>query len=60
MGETAHDLARPLSGLRIIEIASIGPGPFCGMMLADHGAEVIRVARPGDAHAGLRSMPTRI
>lgn len=37
----------PLSGLRIIELAGIGPGPFCGMMLADMGAEVIRVDRPG-------------
>jgi|TARA_R100000501_G_scaffold17834_1_gene34194 alpha-methylacyl-CoA racemase len=37
----------PLSGLRIIEIAGIGPGPFCGMMLADHGADVIRVERAG-------------
>ena len=40
-------MAGPLAGLRIIEIAGIGPGPFCGMMLADHGAEVIRVERPG-------------
>ncbi|QNA84339.1 CoA transferase [Sphingomonas sp. So64.6b] len=39
----------PLHGIRIVEIASIGPGPFCGMMLADHGAEVIRIARPGGA-----------
>ncbi len=37
----------PLAGLRIIELAGIGPGPFAGMMLADHGAEVIRVERPG-------------
>jgi len=36
-----------LSGLRIIEFAGIGPGPFAGMMLADHGAEVIRVERLG-------------
>ncbi len=36
-----------LAGVRIIEIAGIGPGPFCGMMLADHGAEVIRVDRIG-------------
>jgi alpha-methylacyl-CoA racemase len=35
----------PLAGLRVIEIAGIGPGPFCGMMLADMGAEVIRVER---------------
>ena len=35
----------PLAGLKIIEIASIGPGPYCGMLLADLGAEVIRVGR---------------
>ncbi len=35
----------PLAGLRIVEMAGIGPGPFCGMMLADHGAEVIRIDR---------------
>lgn len=40
-------MSGPLTGIRIIEFASIGPGPFCGMMLADHGAEVIRVERPG-------------
>lgn len=40
-------MAGPLEGIRIIEMAGIGPGPFCGMMLADHGAEVIRVDRPG-------------
>jgi len=40
-------MSGPLSGIRIVEIAGIGPGPFCGMMLADHGAEVIRVDRPG-------------
>ena len=37
----------PLSGFRIIELAGIGPGPFCGMMLSDMGAEVIRIDRPG-------------
>lgn len=41
--------AGPLSGVRIIEMAGIGPGPFAGMMLADHGADVIRVDRPGRA-----------
>jgi len=39
----------PLHGIRIVELAGIGPGPFCGMMLADHGAEVIRIDRPGAA-----------
>lgn len=40
-------MAGPLAGLRIIEFAGIGPGPFCAMMLADHGAEVIRIDRTG-------------
>jgi alpha-methylacyl-CoA racemase len=35
----------PLEGTRIVEIAGIGPGPFCAMMLADMGADVIRVER---------------
>ena len=39
-------LQAPLAGLRIIEMAGIGPGPFAAMMLADHGAEVIRIDRP--------------
>ena len=38
-------MAGPLTGYRIIEIAGIGPGPFAAMMLADMGAEVIRVER---------------
>ena len=38
----------PLDGVRIIELQGIGPGPFCGMMLADMGAEVIRVDRAGN------------
>ncbi|MGH3747131.1 MAG: CaiB/BaiF CoA transferase family protein, partial [Micromonosporaceae bacterium] len=37
----------PLRGLRVIELAGIGPGPYAGMLLADLGAEVIRVDRPG-------------
>ena len=35
----------PLTGVKVVELAGIGPGPFCGMMLADMGAEVIRVER---------------
>jgi alpha-methylacyl-CoA racemase len=38
----------PLAGVRVIELGGIGPGPFCGMLLADMGAEVLRVDRPGD------------
>lgn len=40
-------MAGALDGLTVIELASIGPVPFAGMMLADHGARVIRVVRPG-------------
>ena len=43
----------PLSGLKILEFEAIGPGPFCGMMLADMGADVLLVDRPGDAGLGL-------
>jgi alpha-methylacyl-CoA racemase len=37
----------PLTGIRVLEFASIGPGPFVGMMLSDMGATVLRVERPG-------------
>ena len=37
----------PLSGLKIIEFAGIGPGPFCGMLLSDLGADVVRIDRKG-------------
>ena len=40
-------MAGPLKGIRIVEMAGIGPAPFAAMMLADHGAEVIRVERAG-------------
>lgn len=40
----------PLQGLRVVEFAGIGPGPFCAMLLADLGAEVVRVDRPEGAH----------
>lgn len=37
----------PLTGLRVLEFASIGPGPHCGMLLSDLGAEVLRIDRAG-------------
>lgn len=37
----------PLAGMTVLELAGIGPGPFAGMMLADMGADVIRIDRPG-------------
>src|SRR4051812_21874588 len=42
----------PLSGVRVIELAGIGPAPFAGMLLADLGADVIRVDRPGGGGVG--------
>jgi alpha-methylacyl-CoA racemase len=43
----------PLAGIKVVEMAAIGPGPFCSMMLSDMGAEVIRIDRlnqKGDGH----------
>ncbi|MCH2172801.1 CoA transferase [Myxococcota bacterium] len=43
----------PLQGMKIIEITGIGPGPFAGMMLADMGAEILRIDRAHQASADL-------
>lgn len=43
---------KPLTGIRIVELASIGPGPFAAMMLADHGADIIRIEKPGGRNVG--------
>ena len=42
----------PLAGLKVLEFEAIGPGPFCGMMLADMGADVLLVDRPDDPRLG--------
>ncbi len=52
-------MAGPLAGLRIVEFAGIGPGPFCGMMLADHGAEVIRIDRASGGRGGSQPVSTK-
>ncbi|GGO95444.1 CaiB/BaiF CoA transferase family protein [Wenjunlia tyrosinilytica] len=57
-------MAGPLDGVRVLELGGIGPAPFCGMVLSDFGADVIRVDRPGDRnplahpvlHRGRRSV----
>lgn len=36
-----------LRGVSVVELAGLAPGPFCGMVLADFGAQVVRVDRPG-------------
>jgi alpha-methylacyl-CoA racemase len=50
-------MAGPLSGIRVLELAGIGPGPFCAMMLADMGADVLRVDRPEPVDLGLPLEP---
>jgi len=47
----------PLTDFKIIEIAGVGPSQFAGMLLADMGASLVRVARPGPAGAGLQLAP---
>jgi alpha-methylacyl-CoA racemase len=47
----------PLSGLKIIEIAGIGPGPFCAFMLADMGADIVRVDRAQAVRGGDPATP---
>ncbi len=42
----------PLQGVRVLELAGLGPAPFCGMMLADMGATVLRLDRPGRPNPG--------
>lgn len=48
--------AGPLAGVRVVELAGIGPGPYACLLLAELGADVVRVDRPGGA--GLDSAPT--
>ena len=50
-------MAGPLTGVRVIEIQGIGPGPFCGMMLSDMGADVIRIDRAASVRGGDPSTP---
>jgi alpha-methylacyl-CoA racemase len=42
----------PLSGLKVIELAAVGPGPHAGMFLADYGADVVRIDRHGGEQLG--------
>jgi alpha-methylacyl-CoA racemase len=49
----------PLSGLKVIELAGIGPGPFCAMVLADMGADVLRIDRAGGSSLPIAIDPTK-
>ena len=47
---SANGFKGPLAGLRVVEFAGIGPGPFAAMLLADMGADIVRIDRPGTTH----------
>ncbi|MBU3702726.1 MAG: CoA transferase, partial [Acidimicrobiia bacterium] len=49
----------PLAGIRVVEIAGIGPGPFAAMMLADMGADVVRVDRAASVYGGDPATPPK-
>ena len=49
----------PLSGLKVIEFAGIGPGPFCGMLLSDLGADVVRIDRKDRGRASPTDVTSR-
>ncbi|MEU9760395.1 CaiB/BaiF CoA-transferase family protein [Streptomyces sp. NPDC047987] len=53
MATTGYGSHGPLTGVRVLELAGIGPGPFAAMLLADLGADVVRVDRPGGAGLGI-------
>ena len=50
-------MSGPLSGIKVVELAGIGPGPFAAMILADLGADVVRVDRAGSVQQGLEGIP---
>ncbi|MDX6352380.1 MAG: alpha-methylacyl-CoA racemase [Streptomyces sp.] len=52
-------MAGPLTGLRVVELAGLGPAPHAAMVLADLGAEVVRVERPGDRRTDARDQVLR-
>ncbi len=49
----------PLLGMKVLEFAGIGPGPFCGMLLSDLGADVVRIDRKGAASRGKADVTAR-
>ncbi len=59
VGGMVSQMGGPLAGLTVVELAGIGPAPFCGMVLADYGAEVIRVERHPAGPSVLGTNPKR-
>ena len=56
LNQKEHEMG-PLHGVKILEVAGIGPGPFAAMMLSDMGAEVLRVDRAQSARGGDPAQP---
>jgi alpha-methylacyl-CoA racemase len=54
-----HSPAGPLKGLKVVEFAGLGPAPFCGMLLSDLGADVLRIDRKGGRPYLATSVTTR-
>jgi alpha-methylacyl-CoA racemase len=46
MTEDPHAQRTPLKGIKVVDVSSLGPGPFCSMLLSDYGADVVAVERP--------------
>ena len=53
----ASPAAGPLAGLKVVEFAGVGPGPMCGMLLADLGAQVLRIERVAPSGLGIARPP---
>ena len=49
----------PLQGVKIVELAGIGPGPFAGMLLSDMGADIIRVDRAQQVNSATFDKPNQ-
>ena len=55
--KVVEDVVGPLQGVKIVELAGIGPGPFAGMLLSDMGADIVRIDRAGQVNPGVFDKP---